>query len=222
MMTPAKATKKKNGLKGLAKYKADNSGVTGDELKAAALTGCQNDLVKLYRKNKKDLDRMVEIQNELVSLKKKVKQVSTAEDKTIQSWLKDFPELIPLVKAGTARDELQRRASQAAAAGGGGGRTTWDAKALVAALQGVEASADANGLVAFDKAMRERFSAPSVDILTKRFKCVNGDVVVVRKDKPEANATLEDGYKVKKQSGERAGYKFNVKNILERLKKEIS
>ena len=212
----AKKAKAKTDKKYLAKFQDENKDIKGDELQGHAYAGCQSDLVKLYRKNKKDIDEMAKITKQMESLKKKIDSLNVEKEKILAGWLSGYPHLKTLMLSAAVEQNLQQQAAQAAVGGAGGGRTKWTAQTLAAALQGNEVKLDAEGMVLFDN-LKTVFNAQSVDILTKRFKCVTGEVQQGAKDKPWKNATLLKDHTVEKTKGERSKYRFDVKKICARL-----
>jgi len=215
MMVKQAAKKTSEKKTGIEKLKAEQPDLKGNELKATAYAKCQESLVKLYRKNKDDLDRIEAVKKELANLENKVNKVNTAEAETIAEWLTDYADLKSLITTDSMRSDLQRRASQSLSNGSKGGRAKWDNPALIAALQGVEL--DEAGMAAFAPILSKAFNAQSIDILTKRLKVVTGELVSVRKDKADVLAKLDDDHKVIKEKGVRSGYKLNVGKVIARL-----
>ena len=190
----AKKAKKKTDKKYLEKYTADNPDVKGDELQGAAFAGCRKDLVKLYKKNKKDIDDMETKTKEMEALQKKINNVNKSKDEIVEGWLKNYPALKTVILSGPVEDDLQQQAAQASTSGSGGKRQKWTPQSLAAALQGNEVALDPEGMATFEN-LKNVFNAQSIDVLTKRFKCVAGEVVQGKDDK-WADAKFDHQHKV--------------------------
>jgi hypothetical protein len=204
----------------LQKIRDQYESISKEDLTAEAYNKCQAKLEKLYETNIKAMKDLETKSKEVASLEKKIASFEKREKDIVADYLTGFTELKAMIQSESNREALKKKALAAIAdvkgAAAGVGRKTWNAFSMAQEL--TESDHDDKGYVTF-KDLKQRFNAPSVDVLTKRLKIKADELFKqLQKDGTLVAAKVDKDFKVIKKEGEKAyNYMFDKTKIIDRL-----
>lgn len=223
--------------------KAQNPGLAGNELRARAKLILDQELIELFKKNRKALAEKDRLAAELAKVQQLVDRHDEAVAEAISSWFDQDGEIAGLYSTDIYLDGLRAIANREAApepkkpkinASTSSKRTrtvlddtaklerlnaaetgTAQVKELISKLKGNEISPED---WATHKKLLKDFNAQSIDILSKRLKLKTGDLLAFNSTTEPTQVNIDEDHKVVKLRNTTSSYLVNVTAAKNRLK----